>query len=182
LKIHGLVIGLPFSDKKIIPQDTEQDGTDGSSVGIPPVSQKKKPHNSVPNHFSKEKNPQNAVPNHFLEEKYARNSILNHFSEEKNPWNSVPNHFWMRKTLGILFRTIFGREKPRKSVPNNFRKRKNLGIPFRIIPKYLESHGISTLFCGITKTVPCLFCGIFSERNFDGNPSWSNELSSFAIV
>jgi hypothetical protein len=100
-----LVIGLPFSDKKIIPQDTEQDGTDGSSVGISPVSQKKKPQNSVPNHFSKEKNPQNAVP----------------------------NHFWMRKTLGILFRTIFGREKPRKSVPNHFRKRKNLGIPFRII-------------------------------------------------
>ncbi len=27
----------------------------------------------------------------------------------------------------------------------------------------------STFFCGITKTVPILFCGIFSERNFNGN-------------
>jgi hypothetical protein len=38
------------------------------------------------------------------------------------------------KNLGILFRTIFGREKPTKiSVLNHFLKRKNLGIPFRII-------------------------------------------------
>jgi hypothetical protein len=35
-------IGLPFSDKKIIPWNTEQDGTDGSSVRIPPVSRKRK--------------------------------------------------------------------------------------------------------------------------------------------
>jgi hypothetical protein len=33
---------LPFSDKKIIPRNTEQDGTDNSSVGIPPVSSKRK--------------------------------------------------------------------------------------------------------------------------------------------
>jgi hypothetical protein len=33
---------LPFSDKKIIPRNTEQDRTDGSSDGIPPVSQKRK--------------------------------------------------------------------------------------------------------------------------------------------
>jgi hypothetical protein len=30
---------------------------------------------------------------------------------------------------------------------------------------------MSTFFRGITKTVPSLFGGIFSERNFDGNPS-----------
>jgi hypothetical protein len=35
-------LGLPFSDKKIIPRNTEQDGTGGSSVGIPPVSRKRK--------------------------------------------------------------------------------------------------------------------------------------------
>jgi hypothetical protein len=30
---------------------------------------------------------------------------------------------------------------------------------------------MSTLFRGITKTVPSLFRGIFSEQNFDGNPT-----------
>jgi hypothetical protein len=30
---------------------------------------------------------------------------------------------------------------------------------------------MSTLFREMTKTVPSLFRGIFSERNFDGNPS-----------
>ncbi len=35
--------------------------------------------------------------------------------------------------------------------------------------KYSESHGMSSLFLRITKTVPSLFRGIFSERNFDGN-------------
>ncbi len=48
-------------------------------------------------------------------------------------------------------------------------------VSFRVmewtLPKYSESHGMSTLFRGITKTVPSLFRGIFSERNFDGNPS-----------
>jgi hypothetical protein len=47
---------LPFSDKRIIPRNTEQDGTYGSSTRIPPV-------------------------------------------------------LWKRKTLGILFRTIYRREK-----------------------------------------------------------------------
>ncbi len=37
-----LQVELPFSDKTIITQNTEQDGTDGSSVGIPPVSRKRK--------------------------------------------------------------------------------------------------------------------------------------------
>jgi hypothetical protein len=35
-------IGLPFSDKKIIPWNTEQDGTDGSSIRILPVLRKRK--------------------------------------------------------------------------------------------------------------------------------------------
>ncbi len=35
-------VGLPFSDNKIIPRNMEQVGTDGSSVGIPPVSRKRK--------------------------------------------------------------------------------------------------------------------------------------------
>jgi hypothetical protein len=39
------------------------------------------------------------------------------------------------------------------------------------LPKYSESHGMSTLFHRITKTVPSLFHEIFLERNFDGNPT-----------
>jgi hypothetical protein len=35
---------------------------------------------------------------------------------------------------------------------------------------------MSTLFRGITKTVPSLFRGIFSERNFDGNPTYIQAL------
>jgi hypothetical protein len=50
-------------------------------------------------------------------------------------------------------------------------------VPFRVtewtLPRHSESHGMSTLFRGITKTVPSLFRGIFSEQNFDGNPNLS---------
>jgi hypothetical protein len=34
-------VGLSFFEKKIISRNTEQDGTEGSSVGIPPVSRKR---------------------------------------------------------------------------------------------------------------------------------------------
>jgi hypothetical protein len=60
-------VGLPFSDKKIIPQNLEQVGTDGSSVGIPPFCRREKPLNSVSNQFSEEKNTGNSVPNQFSE-------------------------------------------------------------------------------------------------------------------
>ncbi len=47
-------------------------------------------------------------------------------------------------------------------------------VSFRVtewtLLKYSEPHGMSTLFRGITKTVPSLFRGIFSEQNSDGNP------------
>jgi hypothetical protein len=87
-----------------------QDGTDGSSVGIPPVSPKRKtselrskpflgrekPSKFCSKPFLGGENSWNFVPNHFSEEKNPWNSIPNHFSEEKNPQNSVPNHFRMR--------------------------------------------------------------------------------------
>jgi hypothetical protein len=37
-----LQVGLPFSDKTITTQNTEQDGSDVGSVGISPVSRKRK--------------------------------------------------------------------------------------------------------------------------------------------
>jgi hypothetical protein len=51
------------------------------------------------------------------------------FGREK-PWNSVPNHFRKRKNLGIPFWTILGREKPQNSVPNHFWKKNNFRILF----------------------------------------------------
>ncbi len=105
-------LGLPFSDKKIIPQNSEQVGTDSSSVGITPVLRKRKTSEFRSEPFlGREKlsefrsepilgieHHQNSVPNHFSEEKNHRNSVPNHFSEEKTPRNSVPNNFWLRIT------------------------------------------------------------------------------------
>ncbi len=46
-------------------------------------------------------------------------------------------------------------------------------VPFRTsewaIPRHTEFRERCTLFRGITKTIPSLFRGIFSERDFDGN-------------
>ncbi len=104
-------IGLPFSDKKIIPQYTEQDGTDSSSVGIPPALRKRKTSEFRSKPFLGREKPLEFRSKPFLDE----------------------------KNLGILFRTIFGREKTLEfrseslleekilwnSVPNHFRKRKD---------------------------------------------------------
>ncbi len=187
-------LGLPFSDKKIIPRNTKQDGTDGSSVGIPPVSWmrktsefraqpflgRKNPWNSVPNHFWMIK-PWNSFPNHFQKRK-LRNFVPNHFQKKKNSgFHSEP--FSEEKTLENLFQTIFRTENTRKTTTfvscflklNYFR-----GIPFRFVRfrttklallMNTEFRGMSTFFRGITKTVPSIFRGIFSERNFDGNPT-----------
>ncbi len=62
------------------------------------------------------------------------------------------------------------------SIPSNFIFSRNLfrSFPFRTsewaILRGTKFRGISIFFRGITKTVPSIFRGIFSERNFDGNP------------
>jgi hypothetical protein len=58
-----LGLGLPFSNKKIILLNTKQDGTGGSSIGIPSDRRREKPRNPVPNHLLEEKN--HSIPNHF---------------------------------------------------------------------------------------------------------------------
>jgi hypothetical protein len=119
--------GLPFSDKKNFPRKTDQDGTDGSSVGIPPVSQKRKTSEfrSKPFH-GREK------PSEFRSEPFLGR-------EKPSEFHSEP--FLDEKNLGIPFRTIFGREKTSdfcsesfseekricNSVPNHFQRRKNFG-------------------------------------------------------
>jgi hypothetical protein len=75
-------LGLPFSDKKIIPRNTEQDGTDDSSVGIPPVQSKRK-------------------TSEFRSEP---------FLGREKPWEFHSKPFLDEKNLGIPFQTIFGRE------------------------------------------------------------------------
>jgi hypothetical protein len=106
----------------------------------------------------------------FCRSEKPRNSGSNHFSKEKNPWNSVPNLFWMRKTSEFYSEPFLEEKKPQNSVPFCFFPSYGMTVP-----RHSESNGISTLFCGITKTVPSLFRGIFSERNFDGNPRGEQE-------
>jgi hypothetical protein len=104
---------LPFSD---------------SSIGIPPVSGKRKPWNSVPNHFSEEKYPQ------FRSESFLRREKPSDFSskpflgrEKPSEFRSEP--FLDEKYLKILFRTIFGRKKTSEFHTESFLEEQNFGIP-----------------------------------------------------
>jgi hypothetical protein len=92
----GFLVGLPFSDKKIIPRNTEQDGTDNSSVGIPPVSSKSKT-----SEFRSESFLRSYKPWEFRSEP---------FIGREKPWEFHSKPFLDEKNLGIPFQTIFGRE------------------------------------------------------------------------
>jgi hypothetical protein len=48
-------------------------------------------------------------------------------------------------------------------------------VPIFGIGSSAEIGGMSTFFRGITETIPSLFRGIFSERNFVPNPSYAME-------
>jgi hypothetical protein len=136
--------------------------------------------------FLGRENPWNSVPNHFRMIK-PWNSFPNHFQRRKL-WNSVSNHFWKKKksefhselfseekTLENPFQTIFGTEKTRKTttfVSCFVKLHYFYGIPFRSVRfratklallMNTEFRGMSTFFRGITKIVPSLFRGIFSE-------------------
>jgi hypothetical protein len=199
-------VGLTFSDKKIIPRNSEQVRTDGSSVGIPPVSRTRKTsefrseqflgrekpsefrsepflERETPSEFRSEPNLGKRKPSEFPSEPFLERENPSEFRSEQfldektSEFRSEP--FSEKKYLGIPFRIIFGREKTWEKTTFsgaslNFNISRN-PVPFRVmewtLPKYSESHGMSTLFRGMTKTIPSLFRGIFSERNFDGNPS-----------
>jgi hypothetical protein len=198
---------LPFSDKKIIPRNTKQDGADGSSVGIPPVSRKRKISEFRSELFLGRKKPLEFRSKPFLNDKTLE-FLSKPFSEKKtSEFCSEPfcgrkknlefhsEHFSEEKTLENLFQTIFRTENTRKTTtfvscfvkPYYFR-----GIPFRFVWFRIsklallmntEFRGMSTFFRGITKTVPSLFRGISSERNFDGNPIRNGEKNrKFSIL
>jgi hypothetical protein len=117
-----------------------------------------------------------------FQKRKLRNSFPDHFQKKKNSeFHSDP--FSEEKTLENPFQTIFGTENTRKTMTfvscfvklHYFR-----GIPFRSVrfrttkltlSMNTEFRRMSTFFRGITETVPCLFRGFFSERNFDGNPN-----------
>jgi hypothetical protein len=106
-------LGLPFSDKKIIPRNTEQDRTDGSSVGIPPVSRKRKTSEFRSEPFHGRKKPLELCSKPFLNDKtleflskpFSEEKTSEFrsepFSEEKKTRNSILNHFQKRKHLKI---------------------------------------------------------------------------------
>jgi hypothetical protein len=89
----------------------------------------------------------------------------------------------MRKHLKIHSKPFLGTENTRKTmtfVSCFIELYYFLWIPFRSVlfqttklnlSINTEFHGMSTFFRGITKTVPSLFCRIFTVQNFDGNPS-----------
>jgi hypothetical protein len=60
-------------------------------------------------------------------------------------------------------------------------KKKNIFAILNLRIGFLPRHAVfrerNTFFCGITKTIKSLFCEIFSEHNFDSNPSLRLTLS-----
>jgi hypothetical protein len=104
-------IGLPFSEKNKIPRNSEQVGTDGSSVRIPPVSRKRKT-----SEFHSEPFLGREKPSSFHSEPFLGREIPSEFRSEPFLGRETPSEFRSEsfldvKNLGILFRVIFGTEK-----------------------------------------------------------------------
>jgi hypothetical protein len=101
-------VWLPFSDKKIIPQNTKQDGTDRSSVGIPPVSRKRKTLEFRSKPFLGREKPLDLCSKPFSNDTTLE-FFSKPFSEEKtSEFRSEQNS--KGKKLRIPYRTIFKRE------------------------------------------------------------------------
>jgi hypothetical protein len=117
-----LSVGLPFSDKKIIPRFSEQVGTDDSSVGIPPVSRKRKTSEFRSEPFLGRQKPSEFRSKPFLGRETPSEFRSKLFLAREKPSEFRSEPFLDEKNHGIQFRTIFGREKPRNSIPNHFQK------------------------------------------------------------
>jgi hypothetical protein len=119
-------VGLQFSDNKIIPRNTKQDGTDGTSVGIPPVSRKRKISEFRSEPFLGSGKPSELRSKQFSDDKtlefhsepFSEETTLEFrsepFSEEKNYSEFCSKPFSEEKTLENLFQTIFGNRKHSK--------------------------------------------------------------------
>jgi hypothetical protein len=119
--VVGAGVGLPFSDKKIIPRNTKQDGTDVSSVGFRLFRGKE--NLEIP--FRTISGKRKTIPFQTIFNDKTLEFLPEPFSEEKtSEFCSEP--FSEEKKLGIPFRSIFGRENTCKSVPNHFWEQKTL--------------------------------------------------------
>jgi hypothetical protein len=134
--------------QKIIPRNTKQDRTDGSSVGILPVSRKRKTSKFRSEPFLGREKPlefrykpfSNDKTLEFLSKPFSEKKTLEFrsepFLEEKKTRNSIPNHFRKRKLLKIHSKPFLGTENTRKMTTfvscflklHYFR-----GIPFRSV-------------------------------------------------
>jgi hypothetical protein len=175
-------------------------------VGIPPVSRKSKPSEFRSEPFLGREKPLEIRSKPFLNDKTLEflskptleektsEFLSEPFSEEKKNSEFHSEPFSEEKTLENLFQPIFRTENTRKTTTfvscfvklHYFR-----GIPFHFLRLHTtklvllmntEFRGMSTFFRGITKTVPSLFRGIFSERNFHGNPSRKSQDEFWNLV
>jgi hypothetical protein len=160
-------IRVAIFQQKIIPQNADQDRTDGSSVKIPPVSQKRKTSEFRSEPFLGREKPLEIHSKPFLRREISefrsepflgRENPLEFHSEpflrREKPLEFCSEPFLDEKNLGILFRTIFGREKTselcsesfseekklRNSVPNHFPKRKKLPKKTTFVSCFLKLH------------------------------------------
>jgi hypothetical protein len=142
-----LLLGLTFSDKKIIPRNSEQVGTDGSSVGIPPVSRKRKTsefrseqflETEKPSEFRSEPFLERETPSEFRSEPFLERETPSEFRSEPNLGKRKPSEFhsepFLERENPSEFRSEpFLDEKTSEIRSEPFSEKKYLGIPFRII-------------------------------------------------
>jgi hypothetical protein len=180
-----LCLGLQFSEKKIFrgTRNRRKFGFIPSEFRL--FRGTKNARNSVPNPSAEDKKVRNSVPNHLLKKQITRNFVISFQTiPRKIKWRGHTVRDRRPCTTACPGLVDDGDKHPSPSpssllllcwpVPSNLFFR---GIPsdlFRtsewVIPRHTEFREISTFFRGITKTVPSLFRGICSERNFDGNP------------
>jgi hypothetical protein len=125
----------------------EQDGKDGSSIGIPPVSSKRKTLE-----FRSEPFLGSYKPSEFRSEPFLGGYKPSEFRSEpflgrEKPWEFHSEPFLDEKNLGIPFQTILEREKTSEFCSESFLEEKKLpnSVPNHA-PKHI--HCFNSTVCG----------------------------------
>ncbi len=127
-------LGLPFSEKNKIPRNSEQVGTDGSFVRIPPVSRKRKT-----SEFHSEPFLGREKPCSFSSEPFLRRETPSKFRSEPFLGRETPSEFRSEPFIGrekpseFHSEPFLGRENSSEFHSESFLDVKNLGILFRVI-------------------------------------------------
>ncbi len=137
-----LRVGLPFSDEKIIPWNTEQTAVPSEFrlfrgrekptefrsepfLGRDLNPSRKRKTLRIPFRTISQKRNTLGIPFRTIYRKGKPSEFRSEpFSEEKNPRNSVPNHFWMRKTSEFRSEPFSEEKKLSNSILNQFSKTK----------------------------------------------------------